>query len=754
MNVFSSPFARPLRGTLYVAGLAAALLACSLISLPSFGNADPACTDVQLARDSASPGDTLEVTGVPESMTGLFVQVSAADGGEAKPSPMLLTPSGGVAVLVPMHPNGLSGGELDLVITNGEHDCPQVTVQVEPIEPAPGTLDSYVTAVGDHLATWRAEADVTRDELLTGYLEAELLPLAAAQILYDGPDNPTSLVRIAQGTAEFDSGDSIDPEVLNAFLHQSGLLGGLEGMHLPTDAAATSLGRGGLTAPFLQQAAAGQLSEDMTRQHNCMGMITGASGDVVNDADLAITAVGVFNAPAGIALSAAKLVALWPVEYCAYRLPSQFTSMDVDRSHEEFNEDFDFDSEFPIVRAVHVTAQSEAWNLTPIVIDTLLLFGGAADSAAQATKVAKDPGFVNQANDALAPTVNNLCARSDCADAVGATLPPVQFGSVDINWPEYVRFTGLRSITTGEFGLYRPASTGPGGLRVETRPVFGDARSAKAIEMNVAAIEVALSPSSVVLEPGQSRQFSLNISNADNPQLNQWTESSPRGERLVAQDSDSYTFTAPAKITNDQDPDPCIKQEIWGLLVESTSRTGLRKDGEPPRSATAVITVREDVSAENPEECGTPTPTPTPEPDECLHGTWAVDPGSYNRYLEQLLSGGEITSSNAEGVLNLEFTPDWTVTINLNMNLTFCTVAGCITSNIQQTGSDTYSTNSIDGDSGRISTSGGVPIVASLGDYSRQVEGDPGSATYTCEGDTLTIIAAGAPPLQYNRTGN
>lgn len=738
----------PARILLLPAMLLIALLACGL--WPSGGAGDMAsCDDVQLAEQHGRPGDTIEVTGVPQSMTGLYVDVSTDDNGSPTVSPMLLTPDGGLAVLVPMHPDGLAGGQLTMVITNGDRDCPAVTLQVDPIEPAPaGTLEAYVAAVGQNLANWREDVGVSREHLLTGHLEPEFVPLAAAQILYDGPDNPTSLVRIADGTAEFPSGGKVDPEIVNTMLYYSGLPQELDDLKPPEDELAAGTGRGRLAAPTTQQGAATQLSRDMTRQATCLGLLTGKSGDVLNDIDLAITATGVINAPTGIFLAAAKLVALWPMQYCAYRLPSEFTGMNVDLSHEHFLEDFDFDTEFPVVRSVQVTARSESWNLTPIVIDTLLLVGGAADEAAKLGKVAPEAGAVSDINAALAPATNNACGRSDCADDIGVTLPPLQFGPIDINWPQFVRFTGLRSITTGDFGLYRPAATGPGGLRVETLPVFGDASTRQTFEMNVDAIDVSLSPRSVTVKPGESVPFTVTISNAEHPELNDWTELAPGGgEQLVAQNSDSYTFQAPAKITHDADPDPCKEQEIWGILVEATTSTGLRKDRNPPRSASAVITVEKDVSQENQAECGTPTPTPTPKPDECLIGSWDVVPASYDAYLQALLGGGDIESIEHNGVLSLTFMRDWSLTIDMDMALTFCSSQGCITTNVVQSGSGTYSINP---SAGTISSTG-VPVVASIGDVSESVGPESGSGSYTCDGDTLTITPAGAPGLEYER---
>lgn len=738
-----------LRPLLASTALLLAVLACSGIPWPDL-TLGPRCDQVQLARTSGQPGDTIRLQGIPDAMMGIYAEVSTDQHDDLPPIALHESESGDLDIIVPLHPNGISGGELTLVVTNGQLRCPELTLEVDAIPPAPGTLERYVEALDGHLSFWRDRAGVSRQDLLSGYIEPELLPLAAAQTFYDGPNNPKSLVRVAEGTAEFDSAAELDRQVLDAILSHSGVAESLESLSQASPDIGLGQRAAGHAAHRHQRIAAGELSEDMEQQASCLRTLNGATGKLLNDADFAIAAVGVANGPAGLTLAAAKLAAMWPLEYCAYRLPSEFTSMTVDVSHEHFKEDFDFNSEFPVVRSVVVTARSEVWNLTGIMVDTVLLFGGGIDEAGQAAKASREVGMVSQANAELAGATNNLCQRSDCGDGISFSLDPEHTDAIDIYWPEFVKFTGLRSITTGEFGLYRPAATGPGGLRVETLPVFGDARSAETLEMNVAAIEVDLNPSSVVLEPGQSQQFTLSISNAEHPELNQWTQSSPDGgESPVAQDSESYTFTAPAEITTDLDPDPCVEKEVWGILVESTSRTGLRKDGDPPRSDTAVITVVRNIAEQNPELCGTPTPTPTPEPDECLHGTWAVDPQSYNRYLEQLLSGGDITGTSAEGMLDIEFEPDWLVTINMNMNITLCTSEGCITSNIREMGSASYG---VDTETNTLSVGGGIPIVASLEGFTGEGGTTPSaSAEYICEGDSLTILASGAPPLEYNR---
>lgn len=228
-------------------------------------------------------------------------------------------------LIVPFHPDDpANGGNIDIIIESATRTCNPLDLNINALPEAPGAFEQTVTLMGEMLAVQRAESGVSRDEMLAGELAElapELVALAISQRLYDGPDNPQSLLAILAQIQD-DSLSEEDVDLLDAIIGRVGLvdylqteMGDYESAYNTDDKTTINLFKSSVSNPELINYTSGQsqrddtpglnyrditngedLAHEMSRATSALYRLTdGASGRVLNDLGAVATVGGLFT---------------------------------------------------------------------------------------------------------------------------------------------------------------------------------------------------------------------------------------------------------------------------------------------------------------------------------------------------------------------------------------------------------------------------------------------------------------------------
>lgn len=728
--------------------LVIALLACGPLSLLDGETAGITCNRASPAAGLALPGDRVPISGLPDDRDGFYVEVSAPDT-DLFYTVLVEEDDGSVGMLVPVHPDGIAGGPLTFTIRSDEVTCPDFDLTVEALPAAPGAFKEQADSVGKQLAQWRDRADVSRDQLLNDKLDQELIPLALAQYLYDAPDNPNALVKYTDGTIELSEKDQALLDAMTDRSHMRQVIE--EAIAAQAAVASTTISPpvGPLARPYPQSAA--NLAEDMSRQAACLQTLSGATGDLIQDADFGVMGIAVVNPAVGAAVGGAFLAYKLQLEYCAYMLPSRFTRMDVEVSIDQFNEDYDFQSKGGgELTEVTVSGESEGWHITGLLIDVALAATGPVGKGVNKLRGVEEVAgrnLMGEAIDTVAGATNNICGRSDCSDPLDIYVDPIPFFFVDVMDPDYVMLTAVNSIVLappGVWGSYEPSQVGQGGLRVDTHSgVFGDANISELAMITVDEIEVSVSPSDVKIEAGQSASFTGSIQHSDNPAQNQWIVEGEGISGVQAHNTFDFTFKAPEWELEDA----CkAETRVYGVYFKSTSMTGLRAGSNEDRIDAATVEVEQKPDPNNP-DCTTPTPTPDQCPENYVVGTWKMDMGSYTNFMHSFnTADAEINS--VTGDMTITFAEDGTATTSSDILVIVTAADQSMSFGVNESGTMGYT---VDPTTNTLTTEGGQLITTSI-DPDQTVQGEGSSVVFTCDGDTMSVIVDPAyPPLVLHR---
>jgi hypothetical protein len=528
----------------------------------------------------------------------------------------------------------------------------------------------------------------------------------------------------------------------------------------------------------------------MQKQATCYRQLNGAAGDVIKKTETGLAVVGLAM-PVPVALiSLAGLALKAPAEFCAYTLPSNFSSVEIDISISNFPEDYDTDEHFGgVVNSVNVTPVSEGFTITGMVIDAasnLLSGGKILSKAVNGVEVSNKSVEVVDKVLTRSGYADKICQlNTDCKDFT-MTHPPETFPVVNVANENYIELETLPrpdfaiGLNPGNDQRYIPIEIGSGALRVRSiSGIFGDEFFQKEIPVSVKEIIVDLQPSSVTLEVGKSQNFTVKIESAEHPDKNEWRVTDPNGvETVVAKDVNQYTFIAPDFPLDlpDDECDPRPQQKLWVLKVISTSDTGLRKNPIEERSDLSTIVVTKEPEPTEPGTCKTPTPSP----DTCLIGTWVLNIDAYQEFMDQITAeasrqddGSTINWNYVSGDQKLRFYKEntynfWQENFSFKVNVYGASMP--FTFNTMSRGD--YMT--IDGvlylkdevSFNDIKTRFPVPLTAigyvrmsdlylSMNEGVIGVEGitvvEEDYGAYICNGDQLTILLAPYPNIIYNR---
>jgi len=625
------------------------ILVLSSCNLQRFTNkSGDFCSAINLAEKSGKPMDQIPLIGFPEENDDIYVNLIV----EGKITDLFTFISvespNNYSLVVPLHPDGIVGGKIEFEFTDEKVSCNPIQFKIESLPPASGAFEKLVNVIDNNYRQFATAANISNELFEKEQVPSDLTPMALAHFLLNGAKNQNSLKNIASATAPILNEENVDIELLDALTAHLNLVEwGLESSSIFAEASLESYPPIGKLArqPFEQYSAA-TLSSAMQKQAACYRQLNGAAGDVIKKTETGLAVIGLAM-PVPVALiSLAGLALKAPAEFCAYTLPSKFSSVEVDISFSNFPEDYDTDKHFGgVVNSVNVTPVSEGFTITGMVIDAasnLLSGGKILSKAVNGVEVSNKSVEVVDKVLTRSGYADKICQfNTDCKDFT-LTHPPETFPVVNIANSNYIELETLPrpdfaiSLNPGNAQRYIPAEIGLGALSVKSiSGVFGDEYLQKELPVRVSEISVDVQPSSVTLEVGKSQNFRVKIESAEHPDKNEWRLTDPNGgETVVAINASDYTFVAPdfdLKPPRDE-CDPEEQQQLWVLRVISTTDTGLRKNPEPERSDLSTIVVTKKPEPTEPGTCKTPTPSP----DTCLIGTWVLNIDAYQEFMDQI----------------------------------------------------------------------------------------------------------------------
>lgn len=756
------------------------LMACTSTAAPG-----TTCTDIQFSNNQSYPGQVIVISGLPsELFSEVYADVRTAEIEETSLGLVTVNEEGVYNLITPVHPQGISGGMVEIILHADEITCSSSELEILPLTPAPGAFLSYIENIETYLELSLDLYGIDRDLLLNGDLDqlpAILIPLATAQFLLDSPENPNSLVRIMDGTADILDETELDTELIDAMIAHLGLNDLLDEMIIEEketlrlqnyqyQLASNSILPTNLSPSFGNIDTAQELSDAMGAQKKSMDRLTGATGKLLNDADLVSGAIGLVNPAAGGALGLALLIHKAPTEASAYLNPSSFAEIRMEVWKDSFEEDYA--GEPGQIVSVWVTPRSEIWDISGLMIDVAMTGAGGIDTLSDAAKITRSgtgviaaPGKVpannvQTTNELLGPMTNNICARSS---ACSEYQPKIEINNNP--WNEVKIFTKTMGdewvdipkkynvLKPGdELGSYLPAAVGTEIIEIWTKSgKFGSAAARVQHTIIVHQIVVNVTPNSANLKPGETQCFNATVTHALDTGLEWFLKSQDGGYKPqgitddILNEIEDYCFTAP-DFPLDPNPDICEppepKTKYWNLKTVNLASTGLREGATDERFDEVVIAVRK--TADNfvpPPECE--------EADACLLGKWVVDNQSYLAFL-QAASGGGDEFTAISGQFFTEYNSEKeTTSSSSGFSMTLCSSGDCLTIPIQHSGTTTFYTQD-----SWLYVGGGQVTAATVGGITQKAVSEADNAFYSCEGDTLSIDWGGLPTVIWNRVSD
>lgn len=182
-----------------------------------------ACSELSLASASGAPMDRIAAGTLPTGLTApLAARVLTPDGSTLGYAWFEVNEQNRLELVTPLHPSGaIAGGPVLIRATDGNAACAPVEFTITPLPASPGELGAAVDALQDVVRAQAAVLQTTPTELQStafADLHYVLIPLAIVQWVLDHPQNPSSLRRIANGTADV----SYPLERLEALLARTG----------------------------------------------------------------------------------------------------------------------------------------------------------------------------------------------------------------------------------------------------------------------------------------------------------------------------------------------------------------------------------------------------------------------------------------------------------------------------------------------------------------------------------------------------
>ncbi len=482
----------------------------------------------------------------------------------------------GAVFYAPVHPAGIRGGELVVQLTDGERVCPRRRFVVDALEPAPGAtalvlerVRAQSDALLDSLGIDEAHAHQLVDLSEPGTIivddadEHAIAPLLFAALV-DHPDNPQSISAVAEQ----------DTDLLDALLKKSGMS---EGASARPVLRATGGGVSALSAaPEINDAAT--LSRILTEHGRPACNQVGSGYDELTAAAGVLAsyipqphvrgALGAFSTVGSSLILASKYV-------CATH-PNKVTDMTTRPNRFDFPEDHTGKPLAVTLTAIPGPPLNIPANVAGLVLSALGAVGLADMNAAGALL----DDLMRAAGEQVFTWSIETGTRAEEMVTIHADPWTVSVESTE--WLLVVPQDQRADVADCERGIcVVPKAAGDSSVKLGPAPEkFGSVQLAHTILATVNAIEVDLGPRVRIASPGFPVPLGYAVRNAVDPSL---TFSSASAANIVNDETTARDGVVTVELPNDRASYPV------SVIAESTSRTGARESGIPPRTGDVLF---------------------------------------------------------------------------------------------------------------------------------------------------------------------
>lgn len=581
--------------------LALAVFGCGGDSGTDPGDTTPDTTlTLGLDPSSALPGEVVAVSGVPagQDLDGWRARIVDETTEEETFAFVGRDAEGDVFLVVPLRPGGWDAtGGVTVTLVDDDVRSTEAPLAIEALPAAATTLQEHVVRLQSLVEDWTAWHGTSREALRAmdaASVPTRLLPLWIAHHLLDDPTNENSLAALLDGSAPLLDGETLDLALLDRLLTTT------DGARFFDEGDAFFAEARGrrphwADAPELARRAcieggdygitsAEDLDLAMRAARFAMRRLDGASGQYTQDLARFVSIVGTVPQLKGLATVAGAMLTVYHLvnQSASAVLPSSFlddaTAFDLrpaDRFYEE-----DDDGSWVFFR---VTATSVGWKMDQFILESLATIGGMSAFGGFATIT---EGLGELATNLTEFAIGDVVAAAIQAASGGANIVEICPGvwpNIDVSdpmWSESSVPFGSSIAHTGHtsFDVEEPgAST----LKLQTREgLFGETQTSSDVQVVVETIVVDVSPASVLLEPGQTQSFNVNVRNAYD-QTVEWEL--PAGVEEISSTPDGTALTV--KVPDEPWASPLV------LVARSQAATGSRagRVDSDPREGGAVI---------------------------------------------------------------------------------------------------------------------------------------------------------------------
>lgn len=541
-----------------------------------------ACPELSLATTSGVTLDEIPIGNLPASFQPPVAAALDASAGEPAGFAHLRTDDEGALLLsVPLHPDApLAGGDVSLTFTDGTTACAPVDFTVLALPAADGELEATVDLLQALLADQAAVLETTPEELRSTPVDdmaPSLWPLAMTQVLLDHPSNGASLRAIADGAMGDEALDWIDRLLARTDLRAS-LEAPPEGL---TPAPVPSRSVDGLLcdADFVHTGE--RLDYCMKEAAALARSVTGSSREVAKDIQQLFGDLAENDLPLAGEVKLVFAAMFWLIyaqrEQEASLLPSFFVGAEASAYPVELLEDDESQGELQL----DVTAANLGYDMQKQIIDGIKqaiklsdeVGGFDFSTGTEFDKVAKK----------LKPQFEAAVRDLDIEDLkIPSELYPVSL--TEALWVD-ARVVSGEAVTIIDGVTFEGNSAGAATVSVRTKDgAFGGQQVAGQVGIRVPEIQIHVSPTEALVEPGDVKTFDVTVSKSVHPDMVAVVQPTPlQGQAELTPGAEGHhyvTYVAPAE--------PDYKTPDL-LTVEHTARTGARESGEPPRRGIATI---------------------------------------------------------------------------------------------------------------------------------------------------------------------
>jgi hypothetical protein len=573
----------------------------------------PACRDLRLSDAQSRPGRLIEVRGLTEALIEGGLAADLRTEGLESPLVNAIDVQEGLLVAdmtVPLHPvRLLEGGPVEVVISGGSIQCPPLPLTIEPLPAAPGELRRGLEAFEELLLPQINATGFSVDDLLVARIDtlpAEIIPAAATLQSIRGPGNPNALTALFAGTAPILEGVTPDLSLIDALLASVGFveqirsleaslapLGLLSPTRASPDATAVATAASDpAQAVFRQPRTAEDLDDMMARQEFYGDLTTEAMEAAFATASVALATFALMTggvlapavaASASIAGTALSVMGLY-FKTMAGTLPSELEPLSLDVREAKYLEDDTILTGFWVGR---ITAFSTG---TKFSIPDILSVVPGVEKLNRWIALAKNRApYLTEFTERVASWTESVVITAWQGNP-GTTFdhPPTTWGPIAIE-PERDSDYFMWSMDGEAFTLlpegwrYRAEQAGEADLILETRsPRFQNQRRSVKARLEVPPIRVSVrGPNGfnrIDMKPGESVRFEASVEDARSKCVD-WRADAGTIQSNRDCNTPAASYVAP------EEPGTYL------IEAESSSRTGLRASGLPPRIGTMIVRV-------------------------------------------------------------------------------------------------------------------------------------------------------------------